>query len=100
MFPALSFKGPVACSVPAIVICDPPGKASCEMIESFNSLYVIPVIGSVVSKNNGIFRVVPLNVLIMYLARSLTKKFFVGFLNVAFFSVPNNISLASGNTVG
>ena len=32
------------------------------------------------TKNNGIVRVVPLNVLTMYLARSLTKKFFVGFL--------------------
>ncbi len=36
-----------------VVICAPPGKASCEIIESFNSLYVTPVIGSVVSKNNG-----------------------------------------------
>ena len=40
-----------------------------------------------------------LNVLIMNLAKSLTLKFFVGWRNVAFLSVPNNKSSDSGNVV-
>ena len=95
----LSLKAPVTYRLPAIVRVVPPGLAFCVNIESTSVVDVKPVIGSVTSKNNGTVRFVPFTLSIINLAKSLILKFFVGFLSVASFSVPNSISSRAGSTV-